>query len=156
MADSGILLIGLGGWNSLDLETQILICLSGIILLIGGLFLIGIDAIRLAAVSRGSIPKSEGAYLGEFKLNGHFFEAYEREGDNGRREFRLVSSPPVCPEQEAALSDTWSTKGLLKVCGLKRESRSRRKLIGRFFHSICSLVALLNEWSNTRHVPSLW
>lgn len=114
MADSGILLIGLGGWNSLDPETQILICLSGIILLIGGLFLIGIDAIRVAAVSRGSIPKSGGAYLGEFELNGHFFEAYEREGDNGRREFRLISSPPVCPEQEAAFVRYMVHEGLIE------------------------------------------
>jgi hypothetical protein len=31
-------------------------------------------------------------YLGKFQLNGYLFEAYERIGNNGGKEFRLVSS----------------------------------------------------------------
>ena len=41
-------------------------------------------------------------YLGKFQLNGYLFEAYEREGNKGGKEFRLVSTPSVSPAQEAA------------------------------------------------------
>ena len=68
IADLSILLIGLGGWDVLKNDARILIYVSASILLLCGLFLIWIDAIRLAAVRHGPILKSAGAYLGSKKI----------------------------------------------------------------------------------------
>jgi hypothetical protein len=68
IADLSILLIGLGGWDVLKNNTRMLIYVSGSILLLCGLFLIWIDAIRLAAARHEPILKSEGAYLGSKQM----------------------------------------------------------------------------------------
>ena len=102
MADFGMLLIGLGGWDALKTQMRILIYVGGSLLFLGGLFLIWMDAMRLAALRHEPALELTGMYLGKFQLNGYRFEAYEREGNNGGKEFRLVSTPPVSPAREAA------------------------------------------------------
>jgi len=57
IADLSILLIGLGGWDVLKNETRTLIYVSGIILLLCGLFLIWIEAIKLTSVRHEPILK---------------------------------------------------------------------------------------------------
>ena len=136
IADSGILLIGFGGWDSLDLDSQILICASVSILLIGGLFLISIDAIRQGALRPRPILESKGIYLGRFELNDHYFEAYERQGDNGRKEFRLVSSPPVSPEQEAAFVRYIIHEGLIENLWPKTSKQIEEEASWAFFHKL--------------------
>jgi hypothetical protein len=101
-ADLGMLLIGLGGWDALKTETRILIYVGGSLLFLGGLYLVWVDAIRMAALRLEPALEFTGMYLGKFQLNGYLFEAYEREGNNGGKEFRLVSTPSVSPAQEAA------------------------------------------------------
>jgi hypothetical protein len=113
-ADLGMLLIGLGGWDALKIETRILIYVAGSLLFLSGLVLIWIDAIRLAALRHEPAPESAGMYLGKFRLNGYLFEAYEREGNNGGKEFRLVSSPSVSPVQEAAFIRYIIQEGLIE------------------------------------------
>jgi len=114
MADLGMLLIGLGGWDALKNETRILIYFGGSLLFLCGLFLIWTDAIRLAAVRHQPALKSKGFYLGNFHLNGYLFGAYEREGNNGGKQFRLVSSPSVSPAQEAAFIRYMIHEGLIE------------------------------------------
>jgi hypothetical protein len=113
-ADLGMLLIGLGGWDALKTETRILIYVGGGLFFLSGMFLMWIDAIRLAALRQVPALESTGRYLGKFQLNGYLFEAYEREGDNGRKEFRLVSSPSVSPGREAAFVRYLLEEGLIE------------------------------------------
>jgi len=112
-ADFGMLLIALGGWDALKTETRILIYVGGSLLFLSGLFLIWMDAIRLAALRHEPALESTGMYLGKFQLNGYLFEAYEREGDNGGKEFRLFSTPPVSPAREAAFIRYIIQEGLI-------------------------------------------
>ena len=114
-ADLGMLLIGLGGWNDLNLETRMLSYVGGGILFLSGLFFIWIDAVRMAVVRHGPVLTSEGTCLGKFELNGYLFEAYERGINNGASEFRLLSSPPVNPEQEAAFIRYLVNEGLIEI-----------------------------------------
>lgn len=115
IADLWMLLIGLGGWDALEIQTRILIYVGGSILFIGGLFLLLVDAIRTAAVAHEPPLKFKGTYLSRFQLNGHLFEAYEREANKGGREFRLVASPPVNPVQEAAFIRYMIHEGLIEA-----------------------------------------
>ena len=112
-ADFGMLLIGLGGWDALKTDTRILIYVGGSLLFLSGLFLIWMDAVRLAALRHEPALESAGVYLGKFQLNGYLFEAYEREGDNGGKEFRLVSTPPLSPAREAAFIRYIIQEGLI-------------------------------------------
>ena len=95
-------------------ETRILIYVGGSLLFLSGLFLIWIDANRLAAVRYVPALESRGMYLGKFQLNGYLFEAYERQGNNGGKEFRLVSSPSVSPAREAAFIRYIIQEGLIE------------------------------------------
>lgn len=112
-ADLGMLLIGLGGWDVLKTETRILIYVGGSLLFLSGLFLIWIDATRMAALRHEPALEFTGTYLGKFQLNGYLFEAYEREGHNGK-EFRLVSSPSLSPAREAAFIRYIIQEGLIE------------------------------------------
>ncbi|MBV8223814.1 MAG: hypothetical protein JO232_01340 [Verrucomicrobia bacterium] len=115
MAELGMLLIGLGGWNALYFQTRMLNYAGGSILFLSGLVLIWIDARRMKVACNGSGLTSEGTYLGKFELNGHLFEAYERRANNGASEFRLLSSPSVNPAQEAAFIRYLVNEGLIEA-----------------------------------------
>jgi hypothetical protein len=114
MAELGMLLIALGGWDALKTETRILVYIGGSLLFLSGLFVIQIDAIRLPVVRHEPALKSIGTYLGNFQLNGYLFEAYERQANNGGREFRLLPSAPVNPVQEAAFIRYMIHEGLIE------------------------------------------
>jgi hypothetical protein len=101
IAELGMLLIGLGGWDALNGETGILNYVGGSILFLSGLILVWIDT-RLTVARNEPILKPKGSDLGKFRLNGYVFEAYEQEANNGARRFRLLSSPSVDPMREAA------------------------------------------------------
>jgi hypothetical protein len=102
VAELGLFQIGLGGWDALNTETQILMYISGGICLIAGLFLVWKDTIRTAGTDSQSTATVNGMYLGKFELNNQTFDAYERDATDGRREFRLVSHPALSAVQEAA------------------------------------------------------
>jgi hypothetical protein len=50
--------------------------------------------------------------LREFYLNGYVFHPVEQETSNGRKQFRLLSTPPVSPEREAAFIRYLINEGL--------------------------------------------
>jgi hypothetical protein len=114
MAELGMLLIALGAWDALDADTRIVIYVGGSLLFLSGLFAIHIDVIRLPAVRHEPALKSTGTYLGNFQLNGYLFKAYERQANNGRREFRLLSSASLNPAQEAAFIRYMIHEGLIE------------------------------------------
>ncbi len=114
MAELGMLLIALGGWDALVTETRILIYVGGGLLFIIGLVAIQIDAIRLPAVRHESALKATGRSLGKFQLNGYSFRAYERQTKDGGKEFRLVSSPSMDSVREAAFIRYLIREGLIE------------------------------------------
>jgi hypothetical protein len=113
-ADLGIALLGLGAWEALNNETRILVYLGGSICLSFGLSLIWLDTISLSAAGNQPVLSANGVYLGKFKLNNYLFEAYERAAHDGRREFRLVSHPPVSFAKEAAFVRYMVNEGLVE------------------------------------------
>ena len=113
-ADLGLALLGLGAWDALNDETRILVYLGGTIFLSSGLALICLDTISLSAAGTQPVLTANGVYIGEFKLNNHLFEAYDRAANDGRREFRLVSHPPVGFAKEAAFVRYMVNEGLIQ------------------------------------------
>ena len=113
-ADLGVALLGLGAWEALNNKTQFLVYLGGGICLLSGLSLIWLDTIRLSAAGNQPAFNSNGVYLGKFKLNRYLFEAYECVAHDGRREFRLVSHPPVSFAKEAAFVRYMVNEGLIE------------------------------------------
>ena len=113
-ADLGVALLGLGVWEALNNETRILVYLGGSICLSSGLSLIWLDTSSLSAAGNQPVLGTNGVYLGKFKLNNYLFEAYERAANDGRREFRLVSHPPVSFEKEAAFVRYMVNEGLIE------------------------------------------
>jgi hypothetical protein len=105
----GIALIGFGGWWLREP-----ISLIGFIICLGGFFLICKDLLSLPVVRPESTLKPQGVCLGSFYLNGYLFEAYEREAENGGRQFRLVSIPAVNSEREAAFIRYMVREGLIE------------------------------------------
>jgi hypothetical protein len=110
----GIALIGFGGWEGLKIWLRGPICLTGFIICLGGSFLICKDLLSVPVSRPKSTLESQGVCLGRFHLNGYLFEAYEREADNGGRQFRLVSFPAVNPEREAAFIRYMVREGLIE------------------------------------------
>jgi hypothetical protein len=58
IAELGMLLIAFGAWDALKTETRILIYVSGVLLFIGGLVAIQIDAIRWPVLKHKPARKS--------------------------------------------------------------------------------------------------
>ena len=113
-ADLGVALFGLGAWDALNNETRILFYLGGTICLLSGLSLICLDASSLSAAGNQPVSSANVVYLGKFKLNNYLFEAYECAAHDGRREFRLVSHPPVSFAKEAAFVRYMVNEGLIE------------------------------------------
>jgi hypothetical protein len=127
LAVIGILLIGFAGWKMLDLWISTTIYVAGSIACLGGFFLIWKDLLEAAAFPDESLPRSEGNFLGRFRLNGYSFEAYEQKGENGRKQFRLVSSPKVSPEREAACIRYIVNEGLIEDLWPQRSKKIKEE-----------------------------
>jgi hypothetical protein len=111
LADLSVILIGVGGWDAVNFDNRMLIYAIGSALLLSGLGLVVSDTIRLSRSQ--PIMTSKGMYLGRFSLNGYLLEAYERETSDGRKEFRLLSTPAVRIAQEAAFVRYIVNEGLV-------------------------------------------
>jgi len=101
-------LICSGALDAVTLWIRVLIYLNAFVLCLGGLYLILKEPFRKAL-----LDESKSICLGAFHLNGHSFEAYERETDYGGRQFRLRSYPSVNPDQEAAIIRYLVHEGLI-------------------------------------------
>jgi hypothetical protein len=106
----GIVLIGVGGLEMLDDWIRPAMYVAGVTAFLGGAILIWRDLVASEAYSPAR-PKA--GFLGQFRLNGYFFEAYERDGENGNKQFRLLSLPQMDPEQEAACIRYLVNEGLI-------------------------------------------
>jgi hypothetical protein len=118
MGELGGVLLGLGGWDHFNFETRMLLYVCGSITFLGGLLLIWlvtrIDATRTAVARNEPALILRGSYLGKFRLNGYLFEAYEQGAANGVKVFRLISSPSVNREREAAFIRYMVHEGLIE------------------------------------------
>ena len=107
----GIVLIGIGGCEMLDDRVRPVMYIAGLIVSLSGAFLIWRDLVAYEAY----IPaRAKGKFLGKFRMNGYFFEAYERDGENGSKQFRLLSSPKLDSEREAACIRYLVNEGLIE------------------------------------------
>ncbi len=98
----GLTLIGVEECYSLELSRGWLIYMAGFTVFLSGLFLIWKDLLSAPTFQEELAAEPEGVYLGRFDLNGYSLKAYEREADNGGRQFRLISFPAATHEREAA------------------------------------------------------
>jgi hypothetical protein len=126
----GIALVGVAGLKSIAQEIAPAICLTGFMVCLGGLSLIWKDLLESSFFPHESNPRSEGMFLGRFRLNSYCFEAYEREMENGGREFHLVSSPPSSHHREAAFVRYLVNEGLIENWWPERARRSRKRRAG--------------------------
>jgi hypothetical protein len=98
----GIGFIGFAEDIALECWAMVAIYAAGTLLSMGGLLLVAKTPIGNAGSRGRLLPRSEGNFLGRFRLNSYILEASERIGANGGKEFRLMSSPSMSAEREAA------------------------------------------------------
>ena len=110
----GIGLIDFSETQTLRSWVQVGICATGVLAPISGLFLIWKARSESALSARGVLAKSEGNFLGRFRLNRYTFEAYEQNGLYGNQELHLVSSPRISSEKEAACIRYLVNEGLIE------------------------------------------
>jgi hypothetical protein len=110
----GIGLIDFSETQTLKSWVQVGICATGVLAPISGLFLIWKARSESALSARGVLAKSEGNFLGRFRLNRYTFEAYEQNGLYGNQELHLVSSPRISSEKEAACIRYLVNEGLIE------------------------------------------
>ena len=97
---------------------------AGFIAFLGGAFPIWRD---LIASEAHSLARPKGKFLGEFRLNGYFFEAYEREEENGVKRFRLLASPVMDSAREAACIRYLVNEGLIEELWPKMSQRIKEE-----------------------------
>jgi len=71
--------------------------------------------------------------LREFYLNGYFFQPVEQETSNGRKQFRLLSTPPVSSEREAAFIRYLINEGLSEEMWPQMSKRIEEEANWAFF-----------------------
>jgi hypothetical protein len=106
---SGFVLICLLNWeSSVDLPVNLCASLAGI-----SLSIVGIRLLLMATADGGPPVQVNGAELGRIQLNGYYLIAYESEGANAKKQFRLRSYRTLSPEKEAALVRYLAVEGFL-------------------------------------------
>ena len=133
---AGMALIGLGGWYSFELWLRWLIYLAGFIFFLGGLLLMWNDLLgerEFPEEPTAQTPELGGVYLASFALNSHSFKAFECETDKGRRQFRLISSPPLNSEREAAYIRYLVHEGLVENIWRGMSKRIEEEATWAFF-----------------------
>ena len=106
LAEAGIGLLGFGKWDPMETGARMPFYAAGFLSLAIGMFLIlkePLSALMIADETSpdGAASKPKVRILGKIDLNGYYLEAYEEEGDDLGRRFRLRSFPPISPEGEA-------------------------------------------------------
>jgi hypothetical protein len=92
-------------YETYHLGTWIVLCAGGFVF-----WFIGFASTR--HVKSELAGRSGELCLKEFYLNGYFFQPVEQETSNGRKQFRLLSTPQVSPEREAAFIRHLINEGL--------------------------------------------
>jgi hypothetical protein len=106
LAEVGIGLFGVAEWDPMETGVRMPLRAAGFLFLAVGMFLIWKEPFRALMIGDETSPdgaacKTKVRILGRIDLNGHYLEAYEEEGDDLGRRFRLRSFPPISPESEA-------------------------------------------------------
>ena len=99
----GIALIAIAAVQPIEQAVDCAIYVAGFAAFGDGVTLIWKDLLNSAAFSGEALLHSPGRYLGAFRLNGYHIQAYERQRtEDNRKEFRLLSTPKMDAELEAA------------------------------------------------------
>ena len=130
LAVIGIVLIGVAGSEMLDDWIRTAMYVAGFVGCLGGCLLIWKD---LAAAAVLSLARPKGNFFGEFRLNGYLLEAYEREGENGSKQFRLVSSLKMESEREAACIRYLGNEGLIEELWPRMSQKIKEEADWAFF-----------------------
>jgi hypothetical protein len=99
---TGLVTTSLAEFLKMQLWPSMAFCFGGLVLCIMGGSLLWREAAIESASHAESAHEFPGGYLGEIYLNGYYLAAYECETSGGRKQFRLICSPPIKPAQEAA------------------------------------------------------
>jgi hypothetical protein len=129
----GIALIAIAGWQPMGLWVDSATYVAGFAAFFGGMAWIWRDLRDSAALPVGDRLQSEGHHLGTLRLNSHLFEAYERQVGNGSKEFRLVSTPMVSAEREAACIRYLVNEGLIEELWPQMSERIAQEANWAFF-----------------------
>ena len=106
LAEAGVALIGFGKWDPMETGARMPFYAAGFLSLAIGMFLIWKEPLSALMIADETSPdgtacKPKVGILGKIDLNDYYLEAYEEEGDDLGRRFRLRSFPPISPEVEA-------------------------------------------------------
>jgi hypothetical protein len=111
---AGLLMIGLTGYCSIPFWLSAMLYLGGLVLFFSeGFLLLWLNGYVEPASCADTTASFAGVYLGEVHLNGYCLAAYECEASGGRKQFRLLCSPPMGPVTEAALVRYMVREGLI-------------------------------------------
>jgi hypothetical protein len=105
LAEAGVVLVGCGEWDLLQIGRPRLFYAMGSLLFLVGMFLIWkapLSAMTVEEEATSSSALGGCETLGQIELNGIYFEAYEEETGHGGNRIRLQTFPPLGAEREAA------------------------------------------------------
>ena len=131
LAQVGVLLVGYGSWDALNIRTSVLFYVGGFLVCMVGMFLISKEPLTAMIVQDEAAPdeaevRSNETFLGRINLKGYYFAAYEEETSHRVRRFRLRSFPPISAEREAGFIRYLIREGFIE----KRWPRLSRKFEG--------------------------
>jgi len=131
LAVAGVLLVGYGSWDALNIRTSVLFYVGGFLVCMVGMCLVWKEPLTAMIVQDEAAPdeakvKCNETFLTRINLNGYYLEAYEEEAGHCVRRFRLRSFPPISAEREAGFIRYLIREGFIE----KRWPRLSRKIEG--------------------------
>ena len=131
LAVAGVLLVGYGSWDALNIRTSVLFYVGGFLVCMVGMCLVWKEPLTAMIVQDEAAPdeakvKCNETFLTRINLNGYYFEAYEEETGHCVRRFRLRSFPPISAEREAGFIRYLIREGFIE----KRWPRLSKKIEG--------------------------
>ena len=131
LAVAGVLLVGYGSWDALNIRTSVLFYVGGFLVCMVGMCLVWKEPLTAMIVQDEAAPdeakvKCNETFLTRINLNGYYFEAYEEEAGHCFKRFRLRSFPPISAEREAGFIRYLIREGFIE----KRWPRLSKKIEG--------------------------
>jgi hypothetical protein len=131
LAEVGVLLVGYGSWDALNIRTSVVFYVGAFLVCMVGMCLVWKETLTAMIVQDKAAPdeakaKCNETFLTRINLNGYYFEAYEEEAGHCFKRFRLRSFPPISAEREAGFIRYLIREGFIE----KRWPRLSRKIEG--------------------------